>query len=124
MSELTHGNTVPGRTDTTSNWTQPDTRLSGRPEFTGETFNRLRKKGDAARAKIGLAPANLTPAERLYAEMWGQRIFSLDGVQFLTRELSTLIETNNKLEAQVQELQNQMTLLRGLPPHMAKAEHR
>jgi prefoldin subunit 5 len=40
------------------------------------------------------------------------------------QQILDLIEKTNKLEAQVQELQNQMTLLRGLPPFMAKAEHR
>ncbi|MGA8490408.1 MAG: hypothetical protein WB711_08310 [Terriglobales bacterium] len=125
MSEqaLTHGNTVPGRTDTTSGWTQPDTKLSGRPEFTGETFNAIREKANAARAGV-VQQTTKTPAERLYSEMLGHRLFNLDAIKFLVRELSSLIETNNRLEAEGQELKNQMSLLRGLPPHMKNTEQR
>lgn len=124
MSEqaLTHGNTAPGRTDTTSGWTQPDTRLSGRPEFTGETFNAIREKANAGRAAAATPISQQTPAGQLYSEMWGHRLFNLDAIKFLVRQFSALIEKTNRLEAQVESLQQQ--LASAAPPHLRKHEKR
>jgi hypothetical protein len=107
----------------TVNWAGPQTNKK-RPEFTGETFNALREKGKQERAAVGFAPAGQTPAEQLYSEMWGNRLFNLDAIKFLVRQFAPLIEKTNRLEAQVQELQNQLTLLRGLPPFMKNVEQR
>jgi hypothetical protein len=106
----------------TVRWAGPDTSKP-KPDFTGEDFTALRNKSNAERAAV-VQPTGKTPAERLYAEMWGNRLFSLDGVKFLTRELSALIEKTNVLEAELQEAKNQISLLRGMPPFMKGVEQR
>jgi hypothetical protein len=106
----------------TVRWAGPATNKK-RPEFTGETFNAIREKSNAERAAV-VQQTGKTPAEQLYSEMWGNRLFPLDAVKFLVRQFSALIEKTNKLEAQVKELQVQLSLVRGLPPFMKNVEHR
>jgi hypothetical protein len=103
----------------TVRWKQPDTKLSSRPEF---DFNAAREKANADRAAANKPISQQTPAGQLYSEMWGHRLFNLDAIKFLVRQFSALIEKTNRLEAQVDSLQQQ--LANANPPHLRKHEKR
>jgi hypothetical protein len=99
---LTHGNTVPGRTDHT--WIGPDTTINAKRTMTGDEFNRLRADADATRQ------AGIVQADQ-----------SLD-VQLMNAGLPA--QAARIIAAKLDEIKVQLSLLRNLPPHMAKQERR
>jgi hypothetical protein len=102
--ELTHGNTVPGRVDTTSGWTGPDPTLNAGRTLSGDEFNKLRADAEAARQA-----GTVQPDQPLAVQLANSG---------LPKQAAQIIA--NKLD----ELAVQLSLLRNLPPRMAKAERR
>jgi len=100
--KLTHGNTVPGRVDTTSGWQGPDTTLNAGRTLSGDEFNKLRADGDAERAAQTAQPTQPLEVQLANAGL------SRQAAQIIARELLAL----------------QKKIDRNNPPHLAKAERR
>jgi hypothetical protein len=107
-------------------WYGPDTTSNaGRLPMSGAEFNATRDKANAERAGVNTETGAVKTPFAIIAHNLGPVAgITKEGAEALARYLTGIMERCDKLEAQVQELQNQMTLVRGLPPFMAKAEHR
>ena len=90
-------------------WGGPNPRRP-RPAMTGEQFDTIRKESAEQR---DAAP-----------KMSAMNKIARGDSAALVGELESLIARVSKLEGQLQEAQNQLTLLRGLPPFMANVERR
>lgn len=99
---LNHGNTVPGRHD--PNWIGPDTTINAGRVMTGAEFNEYCKRGEADR-QAGTAQADQSLAVQL-------------ANTGLPKQAAQIIA------AQIDEIKVQLSLLRNLPPHLAKSERR
>jgi hypothetical protein len=91
-------------------WGVDTTIHAGEPAMSGEKFNQLRQQAADKRARVqGVA----TDLVSVLANAGLPKV----AAQALCRKIS-------ELEGEVEELKNQVTLLRGLPPFMKNAEQR
>jgi len=99
-----------GHVSPTVPWGADTTVHAGEPAMSGETFNRIRQEAADKRAAVQVAASDLGS------------VLANAGVPKVAAQ--ALVRKVGELEAEVQEVKNQLSLLRGLPPFMKDVEHR
>lgn len=106
-------------------WQGPDNTINAGRTITPAEFESYRQQGEATRQGVNLENGEVKSVEAMILHNLGPVAgISLEGARALAKYLVGIYDRLDKAEAQVQELRNQLTLLRGLPPFMANVEQR